>query len=78
MAKRLNVRYNGGSAYTAVQHIPVNTVFKGVESRAADGSLIGVFIRGSSLRKASGLRRQFCAKQYLFVLGRDNSEMVAV
>jgi hypothetical protein len=52
--------------------IAKGTTFKGV----SNGSN-GVFIRGTSLAKAAG-KGKFPYKQYLFVLGRDNSEFEVV
>lgn len=69
MAKRMTVKYKGHSHYNDVQLIPDGTEFKGVESGSG-----GVFIRGTSLAKACGVKGKFPSKQYLFVLGRDNSE----
>lgn len=73
MARRMAVVYKGHSLYSNVQLIPEGTKFKGV---SAGGN--GVFIRGSNLAKACGVKGTFTAKQYLFVLGRDNSEMEVV
>ncbi len=69
MGKRVAVVYNGHSRYSDVQLIAKGTQFKAV---SAGGN--GVFIRGSSLAKACGVKGKFPSKQYLFVLGRDNSE----
>jgi hypothetical protein len=63
------VVYNRCSRYNDVQLIPIGTKFKGVASGTG-----GVFIRGTSLAKACGVKGKFPCKQYLFVLGRDNSE----
>ncbi len=80
MAKRLAVRYKGGSHYTAMQCIPAGTVFKAVDAEVK-GKLSGVYIRGSSLTKATKGKHEFKAKQYLFIVAGDvavNNQMEVV
>ena len=73
MGKRMTVEYNGHSRYSDVLLIPKGTQFKGV---SAGGN--GVFIRGTNLAKACGVKGKFPSKQYLFVMGMDNSEFGVV
>lgn len=79
MAKRISVRYKGGSLYLAMQCIPAGTVFKAVDAELK-GELFGVNIRGSSLTKAAQGKHKFSGKQYLFVVSggavRNQMEIV--
>ena len=80
MAKRIAVRYKGGSHYTAMKHIPAGTIFKAVEADVA-GNFFGVYIRGSNLTKAAKGTHSFKAKQYLFIISGDvavNNQMEIV
>jgi len=79
MAKRVSVRYKGGSHYLAMQCIPSGTVFKAVDAEVP-GKLTGVYIRGTSLTKAAKGKHKFSAKQYLFVIagGAVNNQMEIV
>jgi len=80
MAKRMAVRYKGGSHYQAMQCIPAGTVFKAVDAEVK-GKLSGVYIRGSSLTKATKGKHKFKAKQYLFIVSGDvavNNQMEVV
>ena len=54
-------------------------MFKAVEFVVADCPHIQcVHIRGSSLAKATGEKKFWTAKKYVFVLGFDNSDMELV
>lgn len=76
MAKRLTVKYTGNGNYSGCSTIPVGTELKGVEFQGvSDTSIHGVYIRGSTLAKASGNKEAFQHKQYLFVFGYGNSDM---
>jgi len=76
MAKRLTVKYTGNGNYSGCSTIPVGTEFKAVEFRSStDASLIGAYIRGSTLAKVTGNKEAFQHKQYLFVFGYSNSDM---
>lgn len=66
MAKRLAVKYLGGSHYMDMASIPEGTEFKGVEHIGIIGVVIGVMIRGSSLRKATDSKDLFPYKEYFF------------
>lgn len=66
MGKRVEVRYKGGSHYVAMKLIPAGTIFKAVVADLP-GILEGVYIRGTSLTKATGGVHVFKDKQYLFV-----------
>ena len=81
MAKRIAVKYKGGSHYTAMKLIPAGTEFKAVESLDNKGNFQGVFIRGSSLTKAAKGKHKFTSKQYLFIISPDvaiNNQMEVV
>ena len=79
MAKRMTVKYTGNGNYSGCSTIPVGTEFKGVEfAGVRDTTIAGVYIRGSSLAKASNNKAAFPHKQYLFVFGYANSDMEAV
>jgi len=67
MAKRLKVRFIGGTHYVHMQAIPVGTEFKAVDAMLP-GKLKGVYIRGTSLTKATKGKHKFKAKQYLFIV----------
>ncbi len=75
MAKRIEVKYTGNGNYSGLKNIEVGTEFKGVEFHDSKGDLIGAYIRGSTLAKATGNKAAFGLKQYLFVFGYDNSDM---
>lgn len=79
MAKRITVKYTGNGNYSGLEGLAVGTEFKGVEfGGVRDTSIEGVYIRGSSLAKATGNKEAFKHKQYLFVFGYVNSDMEAV
>jgi hypothetical protein len=70
------VRYIGKGGYTGLSGCPIGHVFKAVEFKVADcPHLTCVHIRGSSLAKATGEKKFWTAKKYVFVLGFDNSDM---
>ena len=76
MAKRIAVKSTGNGQYSGLDGLPVGTEFKAVEFKVADAlHLQCVHIRGSSLAKATGKKEAFKQKQYVFVLGFDNSSM---
>jgi hypothetical protein len=77
MAKRVTVRYKGGSHYAAMQTIPAGTEFKAVDADLRIKGLVGVYIRGSSLTKAAQGKHKFSLKQYLFIVsgGDVNNRM---
>lgn len=79
MAKRMAVKTTGHGHYTGLEGLPVGTEFKAVEFKlASNPAMQCVYIRGSSLAKATGNKTDFTAKQYVFVLGFDNSDMELV
>lgn len=79
MAKRMTVKYIGKGNYIGLGNCPLGTEFKAVEFKVADcPHLTCVHVRGSSLAKATGDKRYWTAKQYVFVLGFDNSDMELV
>lgn len=69
MGTRITVKYTGAVRYNALATVPEGTEFKGVEVLGSKEQLIGVNIRGSNLRKASGKADTFPAKIYYFPLG---------
>lgn len=76
MAKRIAVKSTGSGQYSGLDNLPVGTEFKAVEFKVASApNLDCVYIRGSSLAKATGNKEAFKQKQYVFVLGFDNSSM---
>ena len=76
MAKRIAVKYTGKGNYTGLDGLALGTEFKAVEFKlASNPAMECVYIRGSSLAKATGNKKVFTAKQYAFVLGYDNSDM---
>ncbi len=76
MAKRMEVKYVGKGNYIGLDKCPKGHVFKAVEFVVADCPHIAcVHIRGTSLAKATGEKMYWTAKQYVFVLGFDNSDM---
>ena len=79
MAKRMAVKSTGKGQYSGLSGLPVGTEFKAVEFKlASNPDMQCVYIRGSSLAKATGKKEAFTAKQYVFVLGYDNSSMELV
>ena len=79
MAKRVTVKYTGSGNYEGLLGVDVGTEFKAVEFRSSkDDSLLGAYIRGSTLAKATGNKEAFQHKQYLFVFGYSNSDMELV
>ncbi|MEE8208400.1 MAG: hypothetical protein V3T88_05545 [Nitrosomonadaceae bacterium] len=78
MGKRLTVKYTGETEYNHVKLIAAGTEFKAVLAKDYGEGRLGILIRGSSLRTAAGDKTLFPSKQYLFVTGRKNSEMVVV
>ena len=71
MGKRLEVRYLGNSLYTAMKQIPTGTVFKATLILPAVAVDVVAFnIRGSALKKVSGNKTAFNAKQYSFSIGQ--------
>ena len=78
MAKRMTVRLIR-HGYSALEGCPLGTEFKAVKHVVADvPHLSCVYIRGSSLTKATGHKVAWRLKQYLFVLGTDHSDMELV
>lgn len=78
MGKRLTVKYIGETEYRDVKLIPVGTEFKATEATDYGNGVLGVYIRGTNLAKAADRKDLFKAKQYLFVIGRKNSEFEVV
>ena len=79
MGKRLAVKSTGHGHYSGLEDLPVGTEFKAVEFKLHGyPDLPCVYIRGSSLAKATGNKEEFKHKQYVFVLGFDNSDMELV
>ncbi len=78
MAKRMTVKLIRRS-YSALEGCPLGTEFKAVKHVVADAPHLScVYIRGSSLAKATGRKVAWQLKQYLFVLGTDHSDMELV
>ncbi len=75
MGKRIKVKYLGESLYYNLKTVDTGTIFSAVLATDYGHGHVGVFIRGSNLQKAAGVKGLFPAKQYLFVTGRKNSEM---
>lgn len=76
MAKRIAVKSTGKGNYSGLNGLPKGTEFKAVEFKlATNPDMQCVYIRGSSLAKATGKKDIFIHKQYCFVLGYDNSSM---
>ena len=76
MAKRMAVKTTGHGHYTGLEDLPVGTEFKAVEFKlTSNPDMHCCYVRGSSLAKATGKKKVFTAKQYVFVLGYDNSDM---
>lgn len=76
MAKRIAVKSTGSGQYSGLANLPVGTEFKAVEFVVASALHLNcVYIRGTSLAKATGNKEAFPHKQYVFVLGFDNSSM---
>ena len=80
MAKRIAVKYVGSknSRHTAMKFIPEGTEFKAVVYNLADGTLLGVYIRGSNLTKAAKGKHKFNSKQYLFLIGGKTANAMEV
>lgn len=79
MAKRVAVKSTGKGQYSGLSDLPAGVEFKAVEFKVASApNMQCVYIRGSSLAKATGLKEVFKQKQYVFVLGFDNSSMELV
>jgi len=73
MAKRMAVRLIK-RGYSGLDGCPLGTEFKAVKYIVEDvPHLKCVYIRGSSLAKATGNTIAWQEKQYLFVLGKDSS-----
>ena len=68
MSKRISIRYKGGSHYIGMKLIPAGTIFKAVDAEVKGGKLTGVYIRGSSLTKATKGKYTLKGKQYLFIV----------
>ncbi len=78
MAKRMAVRLIK-YGYSGLEGCPLGTEFKAVKHVVEDVPHIkAVYIRGSSLAKATGNKHQWNLKQYLFVLGTDHSDFEEV
>lgn len=76
MAKRIAVKSTGKGQYTGLAGLAKGTEFKAVEFKLdSNPDMQCVHIRGSSLAKATGNKEAFQHKQYVFVLGFDNSSM---
>ena len=76
MAKRIAVKSTGKGAYSGLAGLAVGTKFKAVEYTVKGcENYACVKIRGTSLAKATGHKTAFIHKQYIFVLGLDNSGM---
>jgi len=74
MAKRMTVKLIK-HGYSGLEGCPLGTEFKAVKFVVEDVPHIkAVYIRGSSLAKATGNKVQWNLKQYLFVLGTDHSD----
>ena len=75
MAKRMQVKYRGAGQYSALEVLAIGTEFKAVEFKLTSNlDMKCVYIRGSSLAKATGNKAAFPHKQYVFALGFDNSD----
>ena len=76
MGKRITIKYTGNGNYEGLTGVDVGTEFKAVEfRRSSDNFLLGAYVRGSTLAKATGNKEAFTHKQYLFVFGYSNSDM---
>ena len=74
MAKRMEVKLIK-YGYSGLEGCPLGHVFKAVKHVVEDVPHIScVYIRGSSLAKATGNKEAWNLKQYLFVLGTDHSD----
>ncbi len=74
MAKRMTVKLIK-HGYSGLTGCPLGTEFKAVKHVVADVPHIScVYIRGSTLAKATGNKSAWALKQYLFVLGTDHSD----
>jgi len=74
MAKRMTVKLIK-YGYSGLEGAPLGTEFKAVKHVVKDVPHIScVYIRGSSLAKATGKKEAWQLKQYLFVLGTDHSD----
>ena len=74
MGKRVTVRLIK-TGYSGLVGAPLGTEFKAVKFVVEDVPHIkAVYIRGSSLAKATGNKNMWTLKQYLFVLGTDHSD----
>ena len=74
MAKRMTVKLTK-IVYSGLVGCPLGTEFKAVKHIAPSAPQLScVYIRGSSLAKATGNKLAWQLKQYLFVLGTDHSE----
>ena len=74
MAKRMTVKLTK-IVYSGLVGCPLGTEFKAVKFVVADSPQLScVYIRGSTLAKATGNKLAWQLKQYLFVLGKDHSE----
>jgi hypothetical protein len=74
MAKRMTVKLIR-HGYSGLAGCPLGTEFKAVKHVVSDvPHLSCVYIRGSSLAKATGNKVPWQLKQYLFVLGTDHSD----
>ena len=75
MARRMKVKYRGKGQYSALEVLAVGTELKAVEFLMdSSPDLRGCYIRGSSLTKATGNKKAWPHKQYVFVFGYDNSD----
>ena len=74
MAKRMKVKLIR-QGYSGLEGCPLGTEFKAVKHIVEDVPHIScVYIRGSTLAKATGNKNMWTLKQYLFVLGTDHSD----
>lgn len=78
MAKRMTVKLIK-HGYSGLVGCPLGHEFKAVVHVVEDVPHIKcVYIRGSSLAKATGKKEPWQLKQYLFVLGTDHSDFQEV
>ncbi len=78
MAKRITVKLiNHG--YSGLVGCPLGHEFKAVRHIVEDVPQVKcMYIRGSSLAKATGNKEAWALKQYMFVLGTDHSDFEEV